>query len=98
MTWTPPTPTPQAGQGPWCNPDLSRWWVVADDVVDAVRVIDEVDAETFPCYFAWRAIIEPVAIRWATAEEWDEETEIMEAKYHDEETTSKAWRITFENL
>jgi hypothetical protein len=98
VTWTPPTPTPEPGQGPWCDPNLGRWWVVCDEPEEAVRVVNATDADTFPCYFAWRAIIEPVAIRWVTPEEWDEETEIVEAKYHDEETTAKAWRITFENL
>lgn len=101
MTWTPPTPTPQAGQGPWCNPNLDQWWVVTedpDDPVAAVRVVNEVDADTFPCYYRWRAIIEPVTIRWATPDEWDDETEIVEVDFHDEQTTVKAWRITFENL
>lgn len=98
--WEPPTPTPEAGQGPWCDMNLKRWWVVTedeDDPAEAVRVVNNTDADTFPCYFAWRAIIEPVAIRWATPEEWDEENEIFEVRYHDEEKSAKAWRITFED-
>jgi hypothetical protein len=100
VTWTPPTPVPAAGQGPWCDPNLSRWWVVTDDPddpVEAVRVINGTDADTFPCYFAWRAVIEPVAIHWVSPDEWDDEHEIVEAEHHDEETTAKAWRITFED-
>lgn len=99
--WTPPTPTPEAGQGPWCDVgDMRTWWVVTEDPDDpaaAFAAIRSADAEVFPCYFAWQATIEPVALRWVAPEDRNEETEVVEAPHHDEDTTAKAWRITVED-
>lgn len=95
--WVPPTQSPQPGQGPWCDLNFDSWWVVADSPSEALAAIEAVDAEVFPIYFGWRAIVERVCIRWATAEEWDDETEIMECRYSTDEGAVEAWRIRVEN-
>lgn len=47
-------------------------------------------------YFAWRAIVEPVLIRWIDPEDWHEEAEIIECK-SDYPWCAEGWRVTFED-
>ena len=93
MTWQPPTRTPQAGQGPWCNLDCSTWWAVADRPWQALAVIGTLDADVFPRYFGWRAIVEPCCIRWVDPDDWNEEHEIKECD-SDYEDHAEGWRVT----
>lgn len=95
--WTPPTPTPEAGQGPWCDDGFGMWWVVADDVWEAVKVVQQHGDGAFPEYFGWHARIERVTIRWVSPERWSEELEIEETAYGDDVGTAEAWKITIVN-
>lgn len=90
----PPTPLPEAGQGPWFNENEHRWWVVADSAADALREVDR--CAELPKYFGWRAIVEPCVIRWFYDED-EGEWGVDEDRYADEETNVEAWRITVEN-
>lgn len=92
MTWAPPTATPEAGQGPWCDMGSSLWWVVADRADQAVAEVH--GCSGFPDYFGWRAIIEKVYIRWVAADKWDEEHEIEECRSSDDPGAVEAWQIT----
>lgn len=94
MTWAPPTPTPEAGQGPWCDLTCDRWWVVAGRADQAVAEVHGCSA--FPDFFGWRAIVEKVCIRWVDADQWDEEHEIAECAYTTDPGAVEAWRITVE--
>jgi hypothetical protein len=80
------------------SPDGEKWWVVAEHLDEAIAVVRSLDPEAFPSYFAWRAIIEPVLIKWVDPDDWDEETEIVECKQAlGEPWAAEAWRITLED-
>lgn len=91
--WSPPTATPEAGQGPWCDPNFNSWWCVAPSPADALAFIQGVDADVFPIYFGWHAEVKRVHIRWVKPEDWDEETEIEECAYSTDEGAVEAWRV-----
>lgn len=94
--WVPPTPTPQAGQGPWCSTDLSRWWVIADTPEEAVRLVRSTDADTLPDYFGWMLTLRPVQICWVDQEDWNGENEVREAQVDDSDRVD-AWRLDVED-
>lgn len=97
VSWTPPTATPEAGQGPWVDcGDYGRWWVVAPELSAAIAVIEATDSHAFPIYYGWRAIAERVSIRWVDVEDYDEENEIVECT-GDEDGAAEAWRIVLED-
>lgn len=97
-TWIPPTPTPQSGQGPWCNLDLSRWWVIAEYPEDALRIVRTTDADTFPHYGGWKVTLTPVQICWVRPEDWNEENEIHVCPAGvDDDDRVDAWQIDVED-
>lgn len=91
----PPTRTPEAGQGPWCDLTCDRWWVVADRADQAMAEVHGCSA--FPEYLGWRAIVEPICISWVDVDDWDEEHEIKECRYTTDPDAVEAWRITIED-
>lgn len=94
VKWIPPTPTPEAGQGPWCDLDLTTWWVVADSPEAAIAVVRSTDADVMPDYFGWEATIRPVQICWVDPEDWNEENEIRVAGVDDSDRVN-AWQLEF---
>lgn len=91
--WPPPTPTPEVGQGPWCDLDGRVWWVVADSIVDAMKVVydcsgfDDTD-------WTSRVYVEQVYLSWADADDYGPENEVTERRYDDHPCTVPAWKIT----
>jgi hypothetical protein len=94
--WTPPTPTPEAGQGPWCNEELTRWWVVCEHPDEAVAAVRSLDAEVFPIYFGWTITVERKCFRWVDPADWNEENEIVECMSSDEGAV-EGWRVTVDD-
>lgn len=80
--------------GPWCSESLDRWWAIAEHPDEAIAQVRKQDADIFPIYFAWQALIERVCIRWA--DEPSEEVQIVECMA-DHPRHIEAWRITVEN-
>jgi hypothetical protein len=93
----PPTPKPEAGQGPWCDENLGKWWIVADGPQDALAVIDSLTTNAFPCYFGWTVTVQPCLIQWAHDYNGDEVCVEEVSVYRDEDTITEAWRVTIEN-
>lgn len=92
----PPTAKPEAGQGPWCDDNLGRWWIVADRPQDALALIDSLTDDAFPCYFGWKVTVEPCLIQWHHAYDGDEDCIEEVGVYRDEDTIAEAWRVTIE--
>lgn len=89
----PPTPRPEAGQGPWCTDDLDKWWVVADSPPDALKAVADVGTtDLFPRYSGWKVTVEPVLIAWS--ENYNGEEVCIDEQPYDTEATTEAWRIT----
>lgn len=91
--WPPPTPTPEEGQGPWCDLDGRVWWIVSDSMVDAVKAVDGCSGFDDTDWTS-RIQIEQVYLSWADADDYGPESEVTERRYDDHPGTVAAWKIT----